>query len=151
MAAKCTTPSTNRYTPAPKAPISRAALLTIASNTGCTSDGEPAITFNISPVAACCSRASFNSNSEAVERFNPVASPPTGPLGGRPLALGRARPVDELALRFVAALFLLPPFFGRRAMSAPEGLEGYLIGSRLYTGRAKRCPEPAGHRRARKR
>ena len=33
-------PPTNRYTPAEKPPISLSALATIASNTGCTSEGE---------------------------------------------------------------------------------------------------------------
>ena len=37
---------------------SRLALLAIASNTGCTSDGELAITFRISAVAVCRSSAS---------------------------------------------------------------------------------------------
>ena len=32
-----------------------------ASSTGCTSSGEPAMTFNISAVASCCLRASFRS------------------------------------------------------------------------------------------
>ena len=38
----------------------------MASNTGCTSDGEPAMTFRISAVAVCRSSASFVSrNSRA--------------------------------------------------------------------------------------
>ena len=48
----------------------------IASSTGCTSSGEQAITFNISAVAACCSRASFRSllGSEIGRRLTRVAA-----------------------------------------------------------------------------
>ena len=53
-----------RNTPVEKPPISRLALAAIASNTGCTSDGELAITFRMSAVAVCrssASRVSLNS------------------------------------------------------------------------------------------
>jgi len=55
------TPSMKRNTPAEYPPINRLALAAIASNAGCTSSGELAITLRISAAAACCSRASFNS------------------------------------------------------------------------------------------
>ena len=52
-------PSPTRVTVAENAPISRFALSTIASNTGCTSDGELAMTLRISAVAVCRSSASL--------------------------------------------------------------------------------------------
>src|SRR6478735_64429 len=52
-------PSTKRYTPVERPPINRVALAAMASNTGCTSDGEEAITFRMSAVAVCRSRASL--------------------------------------------------------------------------------------------
>ncbi len=51
-------PSMVRYTALEKPPISRLALLAMASNTGCTSEGEEAMTFRISAVAVCRSSAS---------------------------------------------------------------------------------------------
>ena len=67
---------TNRYTAVEKPPISPSALATMASNTGCTSEGEEAMTFRISAVAACCSRASFRSllGSETERRLTRVAA-----------------------------------------------------------------------------
>ena len=49
----------NRNTVLENPPISRLALVAIASNTGCTSDGEQAITLRISAVAVCRSSASL--------------------------------------------------------------------------------------------
>src|SRR5215470_14419649 len=102
-----------RNTAAECPPISRLALAAIASNTGCTSDGELAITFNISAVAACCSRASFNSLPRP-ERFNRIA---VGAM--RRLVLAGLGPFGELALRVFAAL-VLPPILDGRAISAPK-------------------------------
>ncbi len=48
-----------RVTAAEWPPDSRLALSAIASNTGCTSDGELAITFRMSAVAVCRSSASL--------------------------------------------------------------------------------------------
>jgi hypothetical protein len=87
----------------------------MTSNTGCTSDGELAITFNISAVAACCSRASFNSLFEAVERLDRVAYRTGG------LVLAKVRRFADRALRVVLALPFLPPVFDDRAISAPKG------------------------------
>src|SRR3954463_446472 len=100
-------PSTMRYSADVWPPSNRLALLTIASNTGCTSDGELAMTFNISAVAACCSRASFRSllGLDAERRFAPVAA-----VGVRCLVLLTFRPFAGLALRDFACLFLPPVF-----------------------------------------
>jgi hypothetical protein len=95
----------------------------MTSNTGCTSDGELAITFNISAVAACCSRASFNSLFEAVERLDRVAD-----IAGRLVLAGALRPLAERSLRFVAALLFLLPFFDDRAISALRGQVAILAG-----------------------
>src|SRR4051794_7045781 len=102
-------PSTKRYTPAEKPPINRVALVTMASNTGCTSDGELAITFNISAVAACCSRASWRSLivSEAVRLPRAAAG------AVRRLALVVLRPFVGPALRAFAPLVLPPDLDGR--------------------------------------
>ena len=90
---------TNRYTAVEKPPISLSALATMASNTGCTSSGELAITFNISAVAACCSRASFRSllGSEIERRLTRVAA---GAMRG--LVLVVLRPFAGPALRAFA-------------------------------------------------
>src|SRR5215475_9649206 len=122
----------NRNTAAECPPISRLALAAIASNTGCTSDGELAITLRISAAAACCSRASFNSlpRPEADERFDRLA---VGAM--RRLVLAGLRPVAELALRVFAAVGL-PRVFDGRAISAPKGQRGHLIGLNHHSGRA---------------
>src|SRR6516225_1571764 len=86
----------------------------MASNTGCTSPGELAMTFNISAVAACCSRASFNSLPR-FERFNGAAVVALR----RRLVLVGLRPLIERALRVFVAL-ALPPVFDGRVMSAPR-------------------------------
>ena len=58
--------STKLNTAVEKPPISRFALAAMASNTGCTSDGELAMTFRMSAVAVCRSSASLVSlNSRA--------------------------------------------------------------------------------------
>src|SRR5262245_1027857 len=125
--------STNRYTPAEKPPISRAALATMASNTGCTLEGELAMTFNISAVAACCSRASFNSLPRpwTEARFGRLA-------GGtmRRLVVAGLRPLAEPALRVFATL--LPPVFDDRAIPAPKSQQSHLIGPILHSGRDER-------------
>src|SRR5215471_5816923 len=99
-----------RVTTAVWAANKRFALWAIASNTGCTSPGELAMTFNISAVAACCSRASFNSlpRVESEERFGRMA---VGAM--RRLVLPGLRPFGELALRVFVALVLPPVFDGR--------------------------------------
>src|SRR4029079_9052607 len=106
-------PPTNRYTPVVKPPISLSAFATMASNTGCTSDGELAMTFNISAVAACCSRASFRSllGPDSERRLARVA---VGAM--RRLFLVVLRPFAGLAL----LVFALPPVFDGRAISAPR-------------------------------
>src|SRR6478735_9205208 len=101
-----------------------AALLTIASNPGCTSDGELAMTFNISAVAACCSRASFRSllGPETERRLTRVAA---GAVRG--LVLVVLRPFAGPALRAFAAL-VLPPVLDGRAISAPRVKKAILTG-----------------------
>src|SRR5262249_49384195 len=56
-------------------------------------------------------------------------------FGDRTLGL---LPLTRLALRFVAALLLLPPAFDDGAMSAPEGEHGHLIGLNRDSGRGGR-------------
>src|SRR5215471_2481979 len=104
-------------------PISRFALEAMASNTGCTSDRELAITFRMSAVAACCSRASFNSlpGVETDERLDRMA------VGGMRLVLARLRPLTLRA--FVAPV--LPPVLDGRTIFAPGGQQGHLIGLNL--------------------
>src|SRR6516225_4838278 len=91
----------------------------MASNTGFTSLGELAMTFNISAVAACFSRASFNSlpRPETDERFDRMVVGAT-----RRLVLAGLRPFTELTLRVFAAV--LPPVLDGRAISAPKGQQG---------------------------
>ena len=110
--------------PVEKPPISLSALATMASNTGCTSEGELAMTFNISAVAACCSRASFRSllGSETERRLTRVAA---GAMRG--LVLVVLRPFAGLALRAFASL-VLPPVLDGRAISAPRVKKGILSG-----------------------
>src|SRR5437868_11338263 len=103
-----------RITVAEKPPISRLALAAMASNTGCTSEGELAITFNISAVAACCSRAILRSL---------AASEPERLTRG---AAGATRRFVLAALRFAGlalrpfALPVLPPVRDGRLMCAPR-------------------------------
>src|SRR3954451_21649741 len=99
-----------------RAPQSCTARSTMTSNTGCTFDGELAMTFNISAEAACCSRASFRSllRSEAERRLNGV---PAAAI--RCFALLASRPFGGLSLRDFRSL-VLPPVFDGRAISAPE-------------------------------
>src|SRR5258708_27664692 len=106
---------TTRYTAVEKPPISLSALDTMAANTGCTSDGELAITFNISAVAACCSRASFRSllGRETERRLM------VGAGAMRRLVLAVLRPFAGLALRAFASL-VLPPVLDGRAISVPR-------------------------------
>src|SRR3954454_4552584 len=109
-------PSMKRKTVVEKPPSRRLALAAIASNTGCTSDGELAMTFNISAVAACCARASFRSllGSEIERRLTRVAAG-----GARLLLLVALRPFAALAFRAFAAL-VLPPVLDSRAICAPR-------------------------------
>src|SRR3954452_17283161 len=120
-----------RNTAAEKPPSRRFALSTMASNTGCTSDGDLAMTFNISAVAACCSRASFRS----------LLGSETGPLlarlaagAMRGLVLFVLRPFSGPALRAFASLVLLP-FLDARAITAPKDKEAYLNGLNRPSGR----------------
>src|SRR6478752_10291552 len=108
--------SMTRWTAVEKPPIRRLALDAMASNTGCTSDGELAMTFRISAVAACCSRASFRSllGPEAGPRLARVAA---GAM--RRLVLVVLRPFAGLAL-LAFALLVLPPVLDGRAISAPR-------------------------------
>src|SRR5258705_622873 len=89
----------------------------MASNTGRTSAGELAITFRISAVAACCSRASFRSLLGPVteRRLTRMAA---GAM--RRLALVVLRPFAGLALRAFASL-VLPPVLDGRAIFRPQG------------------------------
>src|SRR3954467_3748203 len=117
-------PPTNRYTPVEKPPISLSALATMASKTGCTLSGELAITFRISAVAACCSRASFSSllGPETERRLTRVAA---GAM--RRLVLVVLRPFAGLALRAFASL-VLPPVFDGRVIIRPQVNKGILSG-----------------------
>src|SRR5438105_15878222 len=124
-------PSMNRNTTAEKAPISLFALAAMASNTGCTSSGELAMTFNISAVAACCSRASFRS------LLGPETEPPLTRVaaGAMPrLILVVLRPFAGLALRLFASL-ALPPVLDGRAIIRPQGQQEHLIGLTRPSGR----------------
>src|SRR3954471_23959022 len=96
----------------------------MASNTGCTSSGELAMTFNISAVAACCSRASFRSllGSEIERRL--AGREATGAMRGLVLTL---RSFAKLDFRVFAAL-LLPPLFDGRAIAAPTVKKRILSG-----------------------
>src|SRR5882757_5396073 len=93
--------SMKRNTAAEKPPSRRFALSTMASNTGCTFDGELEITFRISAVAVWRSSASCVSSWAARSwRFSPVISD-LGPADlrlpglGAPADLGR----EDLGLR----------------------------------------------------
>src|SRR6476659_4637980 len=113
---------TNRYTAVEKPPISLSALATMASNTGCTLFGELAMTFSISAVAACCSRASFRSllGSETGRRLARVAA-------GAARGLVLLRPFAGPALRAFASL-VLPPVLDGRLISAPKVKKSILSG-----------------------
>src|SRR5882672_2773992 len=102
-----------RSTVVEKAPRRRFALAAMASNTGCTSDGELAITFRMSAVAACCSRASFRSllGPETERRLTGVAA---GAM--RRLVLAGLWSFAEPALRAFASL-VLPPVLDGRAIA----------------------------------
>src|SRR4051812_28632451 len=96
-----------------RAPHSWTARLTMTSNTGWTSEGELAMTFNISAVAACCSRAFLSSLLGPERRLTRVAA---GAL--RPLVLVVLRPFAGVALR-PFALLVLPPVIDGRVISPP--------------------------------
>src|SRR4051812_8968567 len=130
-------PSMKRNTTAEKPPISLLALPAIASNTGCTSDGELAMIFNISAVAPCCSRASIRSllGPEAEQRLARVAA-----AGMRCWVLVVLRPFARLALRGFASL-VLPPVFDGRAISAPDVKKAsYRVKAVLRKGRLGSIP-----------
>src|SRR6516164_1570250 len=101
------------------------------SKTGWRSNVDRPITLRSSLVAACCSRASFNSlpRLETDERFD---RPAVGAMCR--LVLAALRPVAELALRVLAEL-VLPPVLDGRAIYAPLGQQGHLIGPNLHSGR----------------
>ena len=88
------------------------------------SRANSAIAFNISAVAACCSRASFRSllGSETGRRLTRVAA---GAMRG--LVLVVLRPFAGLALRAFASL-VLPPVLDGRAISAPRVKKSILSG-----------------------
>src|SRR5437868_9399597 len=96
---------------------SRAAVTTMASNTGCTSEGELAMTFRMSAVAAWRCSASFSSR----------ASRAASDLG---LAFDERRGFAVLAVRFAAArrragAFLVPCFFfGELPFAEPRLMAG---------------------------
>src|SRR5882757_9026149 len=114
----------------------------MASNTVCTSDGELAITFKISAVAVCCSRASFRS-CLGPETERPLTRVAVGAMGR--LVLVILRPFAALALRAFAPLVLLPVLDGR-VMSAPRVKKGHLIGPDHHSGRggSSRAALPTG-------
>src|ERR1043165_5373157 len=112
-----------RVTVAEWPPDSRFALSAMASNTGCTSDGELAITFNIAAVAACCSRAASRSlAAPETERLARVA-------GAARLVLAALRRFAGLALR-PFALPALPPVLDGRLMCAPR------VETRILSGKS---------------
>ena len=123
-APKCSSSPSNRVTKTDHASSRLIARSATASSTGCTSRGELAMTFNISAVAACCSRASFRSllGSETERRLTRVAA---GAM--RRLVLAVLRPFAGLALRAFASL-VLPPVLDGRAISAPRVKKGILSG-----------------------
>ena len=100
-APKCSSSPSNRVTKTDHASSRLIARSATASSTGCTSVGELAMTFNISAVAACCSRASFRSllGSETERRLTRVAA---GAMRG--LVLVVLRPFAGLASGFRLAL-----------------------------------------------
>ena len=116
--------SMKRYTAVECAASNRFECSAIASNTGCVSEGELAITLRISAVAVCCSRASFNSlpRFETDERFDRMA---VGAM--RRLVLPGLRPFGELALRGFVAL-VLSLVLDARAISAPKVNRAILSG-----------------------
>src|ERR1041385_4762581 len=104
-----------RITVAQKPPVSLFALAAMASNTGCTSDGELAITFNIAAVAACCSRAALRSLAASeTGRLTRVAAGAT-----RRRVLAALRRLSGLAVR-PFALPVLPPGLDGRLICAPR-------------------------------
>ena len=98
------------------------------------------MTFKISAVAACCSRASFRSllEPETERRLTRVAA---GAM--RRLVLVVLRPFAGLALRVFASL-VLPPVLDGRAISAPRVKKGILSGQTVLQEGADqpglRCP-----------
>ena len=68
-ATRCSLSSKIRNTAVEKPPMRRFELPAMASNTGCTSDGELAITFRISAVAVCRSSASLVSRNSRTFRI----------------------------------------------------------------------------------
>src|SRR5438309_4647234 len=106
-----------RNTEVEKPPIIRLALVAMALNTGCRSSGELAMTFNISAVAACCSRASLRSLLKPeIERrltWRAVDTMLRLALAALPLFSGPALRVFDL--------LVLLPVLERRAISRPMG------------------------------
>ena len=107
----------------------RAALWAIASNTGCTSEGELAITFRMSAVAVCCSSAR---SSSVVRRSSCTCRSATKGAGWRVmddaiprLVLADLCPFCALVLRALALVAFLP-IFSTRTISAPGSKAGIL-------------------------
>src|SRR5947209_9593130 len=88
----------------------------MALNTGCTSSGELAMTFNISAVAACCWRASLRSLA-AVETERRLTRLAAGAI--RRLVLVVLRPFAALS-RLAFALRVLLPVVDGRLMAASQ-------------------------------
>src|SRR5215471_10620395 len=87
----------------------------------------------MSAIAACCSRDSPSSlpRAEAGERSDRLV---TG--AERRLVFAGLWSLTEPALRFFAA-FVFPAPFADRAISAPEGEQGHLIGLNRHSGRGE--------------
>ena len=110
----------------------RAAVLTTICRILSRSKSDRLMASSTSAVAACCSRASFSSlpKSEAGGRFSRVVA-----AVARRFVLARLWPFGERDLRAFAAL-ALPPVLDDRAISAPKGQQGHLIGPDHHSGRA---------------
>ena len=111
-----------RKTAVEKPPSNRLALVAIASNTGRTSDGELAMTFNISAVAVCRSSASSRSR---LSRATDASSGAVRDLLERAAfgAFGRSGAVAfrRLALGGLCR-FIAPPRLKKGIVSAQVGV-----------------------------
>ena len=109
----------------------RAAVLTRVWRISSRSKSERLIASSTSDVAACCSRASFNSlpSPEPDERLNWMV------VGAMlRLDLPGLRPFRGLR---VFATDFLPLVLDDRATSAPKCQQGHLIGQNRHSGRAE--------------
>src|SRR6516162_10946220 len=91
-------------------------LCTMASNTGCVSLGELLMIFRISAVAACCSKASFNSRLRRATFFSSLAEEKLFRCGVFDTL--RRLGGDGLRRRFLGASS--PPALERRLIASPE-------------------------------